>query len=179
MDLTGSVIRSRDAAMGVLRGHIRSMHMDRRQADNAEPRTGLPRRRKPPPEVRELVGTGRLCVVKGDFEISVADAARYAPGGSLRLESSELQCVICFLSDAVVKGDVQKWRFAALFEPTPEQRRWVEALHKPTPEDHRVAPPPNAPQPAVRKLPPPPVFLREHMNLPPAPLGDVEDEPAR
>ena len=163
MNLTGAVIRSNDATLPVLRGYVRSFHIDRRnpaQPDAAQP--AVPRRRKPPAEVRDLVGTGRLCIVKGDLEILAADAVRHAPGNVLRLELRDMNCVICSLSNAVKKGDVMRWTFAALFEPTPEQRRWIRALKQPEPT---IAESESAPQPTgKRKLPPPPVFMRQHVD---------------
>lgn len=139
--------------------------MDRRRVPSAERAPSAPqqvRRRKPPAEVRELVGTGRLCVVKGDFEIWAKDADKHAPGNTLRLDLSDLECVICYLADAVRQGQVQRWSFAALFEPTPEQRRWIAALERSARDASRPQPPMNAPPPALRKLPPAPVFFREH-----------------
>jgi hypothetical protein len=158
MNLTGAVIRSNNVTLRVLRGFIRSFHVDRRKPpppDAAQP--AVLKRRKPPAEVRDLVGTGRLCVVKGELEILAADAARHVVGNVLKLELRDLSCVICSLSDAIKKDKVLRWSFVALFEPTPQQRLWIESLN-PT-EDQ-----PAAPTVTKRPLPRPPVFMHLHID---------------
>lgn len=163
MNLSGAVIHSSNATLPVLRGHIRSFHIDRRKPVEPEAvQVTVPRRRKQPAEIRELVGTGRLCVVRGDLEILVNDAARHAPGNVLRLELRDMNCVICSLSDAIKKGEVMRWSFAALFEPTPQQRQWIRGLKQPPPSSEPVKP--VSPTITKRNLPPPPVFMKQHID---------------
>lgn len=160
MNLTGAVIRSNNATLPVQRGFIRSFHMDRRKPPLPDAAPASLKRRKPPAEVRDLIGTGRLCVVKGDLEILAVDAAKHVAGNVLKLELRDMSCVICFLSDAIKKDKVLRWSFVALFEPTPQQRQWIESLNPL--EDSSVQP--SAPTLSKRPLPPPPVFMQQHVD---------------
>ena len=69
MELSGAVIHSGGELLAVQNGWVHGFHQDRR-TPWAETRVGeAARRRKPPPEMMTLVGTGRLWVAKGEFEI--------------------------------------------------------------------------------------------------------------
>jgi hypothetical protein len=159
MKLAGAVIRSSDEALPVLDGKIRSFYLDRRDA-REEIRAGMAaRRRKPPPELRDLVGKGKLCVAKGEFEILEVDVKRHRKGSSMRLEVRDVVMYISHLSDAIKRGEVQRWNFAALFVPTPDQQRWILTLE--TPVVHHLEPATPRQKPEER---PAPVFFREHLE---------------
>jgi hypothetical protein len=142
MKLAGTVIRSNDQTLPILNGRIRVFHLDQRSLTRQSPPNPPMRRRKPPAEVQVLIGTGRLCVAKGEFEILVSDVRRHQPGNSLRLELTDMTMFITHLSDAVQKGEVQRWSFVALFEPTTAQRLWIESLNPPPPAEKAITEPP-------------------------------------
>ena len=162
MKLAGAVIRSSDEALPVLDGKIRSFYLDRRNA-REEVRAGMAaRRRKPPSELRSLVGTGQLCVAKGEFQILEADVKRYRPGGSMRLEVMDTVMYISHLSHAVARDGVQRWEFAALFIPSEEQKRWVLNLH--TVGGTQPSAPVKDPTLVTPALRPAPVFMKQQLD---------------
>ena len=132
MELSGAVIHSGDELLAVQNGWVHGFHQDRR-TPWAETRVGeAARRRKPPPEMMTLVGTGRLWVAKGEFEILISDARRHAKGRTMRLEVRGLKMFVSHLKASPMSGsDCQRWIFAALFEPTPQQLLFIRGDQPP------------------------------------------------
>jgi hypothetical protein len=132
MELTGAVIHSGTELLPVQTGWVRAFHQDRR-TPWAETRVGeAARRRKPPLEVIALVGTGRLWVAKGEFEILNSDARRHAKGQTMRLEVRGLKMYVSHLKASPLSAtDSQRWVFAALFEPTPAQLQFIQTAAAP------------------------------------------------
>ena len=128
MELAGAVIHSGTEMLLVQSGWIHGFHQDRR-TPWAETRVGdAARRRKPPTEMMEKVGMGRLWVAKGEFEILDRDAKRHQRGHTMRLEVRGMMLYVSHLKVSAMRGaDTQRWMFAALFEPTPEQLRFVQS----------------------------------------------------
>jgi hypothetical protein len=133
MELAGAVIHSGTEMLLVQSGWIHGFHQDRR-GPWAETRVGdAARRRKPPPEVTMLVGTGKLWVAKGEFEILERDAQRHQKGHTMRLEVRGMMMYVSHLKASTLRGsDTQRWAFAALFEPSREQLGWLEGQKPPT-----------------------------------------------
>ena len=127
MELAGAVIHSGTEMLLVQSGWIHGLHQDRR-TPWAETRVGeAARRRKPPTEMMEKVGTGRLWVAKGEFEILDRDAKRHQRGHTMRLEVRGMMMYVSHLKvSALRSAEAQRWMFAALFEPTPEQLRFLQ-----------------------------------------------------
>jgi hypothetical protein len=130
MDLSGAVIHSGAELLPVQNGWVRGFHQDRR-APWAETRVGeAARRRKPPSEVIALVGTGRLWVAKGEFEILTEDAKRHAKGQTMRLEVRGISMYVSHLKASPLNAsNSQRWAFAALFEPTPAQLQFIRGAN--------------------------------------------------
>jgi hypothetical protein len=151
MDLTGCVIHTDRAVIPVQRGLIRTFHFDRRGTATPSSTVDHPLRRRPaPPEVRPLVGTGRLGVAHGAFEVRAVHTSAHTPGASLVLEVREVRFVICHLGNARASTQIQRWDFVALFEPDERMRGWLQRL-----TGHSV---PAAVPSTKRALPLPPVF---------------------
>jgi hypothetical protein len=134
MELAGAVIHSGTEMLLVQSGWVHGFHQDRR-GPWAETRVGdAARRRKPPPEVMALVGSGKLWVAKGEFEILERDARRHQKGHTMRLEVRGMMLYVSHLKASTLRGsDTQRWSFAALFEPTREQLGWVQGQAPTTP----------------------------------------------
>ncbi len=135
MRLEGAAIVSAENRISVTAGWIIGVHRDRRKS-KGEVRVGdSARRRKPPNEVADLVGTGRLWVARGEFEILESDAKRHAKGVTMRLVVNELLMYVVSLTplELAAKGSM-RWAFRALFVPTDAQltRLPVEELTRPS-----------------------------------------------
>ena len=135
MRLEGAAIVSGENRISVTAGWIIGVHRDRRKS-KGEVRVGdSARRRKPPNEVADLVGTGRLWVARGEFEILESDAKRHAKGVTMRLVVTELLMYVVSLTplELAAKGSM-RWAFRALFVPTDAQltRLPVEELTRPS-----------------------------------------------
>jgi hypothetical protein len=135
MRLEGAAIVSGENRISVTAGWIIGVHRDRRKS-KGEVRVGdSARRRKPPNEVADLVGTGRLWVARGEFEILESDAKRHAKGVTMRLVVNELLMYVVSLTplELAAKGSM-RWAFRALFVPTDAQltRLPVEELTRPS-----------------------------------------------
>jgi hypothetical protein len=135
MRLEGAAVVSGDNRISVTAGWIIGVHRDRRKS-KGEVRVGdSARRRKPPNEVADLIGTGRLWVARGEFEILESDAKRHAKGVTMRLLVGELLMYVVSLTplELAAKGSM-RWAFRALFVPTDVQltRLPVEELTRPS-----------------------------------------------
>lgn len=141
MELSGAVIHSGCELLAVQNGWVHGFHQDQRTSW-AETRVGeAARRRKPPPEMMTLVGTGRLWVAKGEFEILISDAKRHAKGQTMRLEVRGLKMYVSHLKTSPLSGSgCQRWIFAALFEPSPQQLLFIRGDQPPTLESSAVKP---------------------------------------
>ena len=196
MRLEGAAIVSGENRISVTAGWIIGVHRDRRKS-KGEVRVGdSARRRKPPNEVADLVGTGRLWVARGEFEILESDAKRHAKGVTMRLVVNELLMYVVSLTplELAAKGSM-RWAFRALFVPTDAQltRLPVEELTRPSAStieesafyaSHQpVVRPVQVPTPQVQSnfvptmLAPPPMIPQLSIELD---LDDIgEDEPAK
>ncbi len=203
MRLDGAAIVSGENRIAVTAGWIIGVHRDRRKS-KGEVRVGdSARRRKPPNEVADLVGTGRLWVARGEFEILETDARRHAKGVTMRLVVGELLMYVVSLTplELAAKGSM-RWAFRALFVPTDAQlgRLPVEELTRPTSStieeqafyasQQPVAPKPVAPVAAVvapvaaavvgseTMLAPPPMPAKQQIELQ-LNFDDPTDPPAK
>lgn len=167
MELSGAVIHSGSELLAVQNGWVHGFHQDRR-TPWAETRVGeAARRRKPPPEMMTLVGTGRLWVAKGEFEILIADARRHAKGQTMRLEVRGLKMYVSHLKASPLSGkDCQRWIFAALFEPSPQQLQFIRGDQSPALASNGTAKPMSDKDSLMD-------FLRE-LAYPEDDLGDVK-----
>jgi hypothetical protein len=133
--LDGAAIVSGENRIAVTAGWVIGVHRDRRKS-KGEVRVGdSARRRKPPSEVADLVGTGRLWVARGEFEILEADAKRHAKGVTMRLVVGDLLMYVVSLTPLELAGKgSMRWAFRALFVPTEQQlaRLPVEELTRPS-----------------------------------------------
>jgi hypothetical protein len=133
--LDNSAIVSGENRIAVTAGWVIGVHRDRRKS-KGEVRVGdSARRRKPPSEVADLVGTGRLWVARGEFEILETDAKRHAKGVTMRLVVGDLLMYVVSLTPLELAGKgSMRWAFRALFVPTEQQlaRLPVEELTRPS-----------------------------------------------
>jgi hypothetical protein len=189
--LDNAAIVSGENRIGVTAGWVIGVHRDRRKS-KGEVRVGdSARRRKPPSEVADLVGTGRLWVARGEFEILEADAKRHAKGVTMRLVVGDLLMYVVSLTPLELAGKgSMRWAFRALFVPTEQQlaRLPVEELTRPShvtleeqafyaSQQPRSAPVASyAPQPSMVTKPSLPVVAEPVLLSPPpmvatAPIG--------
>lgn len=135
MRLDNAAIVSGENRIVVTAGWVIGVHRDRRKS-KGEVRVGdSARRRKPPSEIADLVGTGRLWVARGEFEILETDAKRHAKGVTMRLVVGDLLMYIVSLTPLELAGKgSMRWAFRALFVPTEQQlsRLPVEELTRPS-----------------------------------------------
>ncbi|MFN3265518.1 MAG: hypothetical protein ACK41E_01645 [Deinococcales bacterium] len=135
MRLDNAAIVSGENRILVTAGWIVGVHRDRRKS-KGEVRVGdSARRRKPPSEVADLVGTGRLWVARGEFEILETDAKRHTKGVTMRLVVGDLLMYVVSLTPLELAGQgSMRWAFRALFVPTDQQlaRLPVEELTRPS-----------------------------------------------
>jgi hypothetical protein len=183
--LDSAAIVSGENRIAVTAGWVIGVHRDRRKS-KGEVRVGdSARRRKPPSEVADLVGTGRLWVARGEFEILESDAKRHAKGVTMRLVVGDLLMYVVSLTPLELAGKgSMRWAFRALFVPTEQQlaRLPVEELTRPShatmeeqafyaSQQPRVAPvaayAPPSPVPVVQQ---PPVQMAEPVMLAPPPM---------
>jgi hypothetical protein len=133
--LDSAAIVSGENRIAVTAGWVIGVHRDRRKS-KGEVRVGdSARRRKPPSEVADLVGTGRLWVARGEFEILESDAKRHAKGVTMRLVVGDLLMYVVSLTPLELAGKgSMRWAFRALFVPTEQQlaRLPVEELTRPS-----------------------------------------------
>jgi hypothetical protein len=184
MRLEGAAIVSAENRISVTAGWIIGVHRDRRKS-KGEVRVGdSARRRKPPNEVADLVGTGRLWVARGEFEILESDAKRHAKGVTMRLVVNELLMYVVSLTplELAAKGSM-RWAFRALFVPTDAQltRLPVEELTRPSVSTIEESAFYASHQPLVRpqplQVPVPPVqsnFIPTILAPPPMPQAVIE-----
>jgi hypothetical protein len=133
--LDNAAIVSGENRIAVTAGWVIGVHRDRRKS-KGEVRVGdSARRRKPPSEIADLVGTGRLWVARGEFEILETDAKRHAKGVTMRLVVGDLLMYVVSLTPLELAGKgSMRWAFRALFVPTEQQlaRLPVEELTRPS-----------------------------------------------
>jgi hypothetical protein len=134
MELWQAKIVGDETSIRVISGRITEIFKDRRSADLAPIRFGnAAQRRKLPHDLEQLVGTGRLWVVRGSFEILESQTKNWKPS-AMNLVSGDLQMRIVRLQTTTsaattrldvkslkVNPDLKTWSFSALFEPTNQQ----------------------------------------------------------
>ena len=142
MELTQAKIVGDDTSIRVLSGRITEIFKDRRSSDLAPIRFGsAAQRRKLPQDLEKLVGTGRLWVVRGIFEILESQTKNWKPSAIhlvtdgmqmriVRLQSSSSAATARLnVKSLKVNHDAKTWTFSALFEPTTEQLdRLIQSL---------------------------------------------------
>jgi hypothetical protein len=134
MELFRAKIVGDDTSIRVLSGRITEIFKDRRGSDLAPIRFGdAAQRRKLPHDLEKLVGTGRLWVVRGVFEILESQTKNWKPSAIhlvadglemriVRLQSTNLAATSRLdVKSLKVNPDIKAWTFSALFEPTSEQ----------------------------------------------------------
>ena len=134
MDLWQAKIMGDETSIRVISGRIAEIFKDRRSTELAPIRFGnAAQRRKLPHDLELLVGTGRLWVVRGTFEILESQTKNWKPS-TMHLVSGDLKMRIVRLQSSSsaatarldvkslkVNPDVKTWTFSALFEPTTQQ----------------------------------------------------------
>jgi hypothetical protein len=135
MRLEGASIDSGGNRIPVSAGWIIGVHRDRRKS-KGEVRVGdNARRRKPPIEIANLVGTGKLWVARGEFEILETDAKKHSKGTTMKLQLDELMMFVVSLTPLEFAGKgSMRWAFRALFVPTEAQlmRLPIEEMTRPS-----------------------------------------------
>lgn len=134
MELLQAKIVGDDTSIRVLSGRITEIFKDRRGSELAPIRFGdAAQRRKLPQDLEKLVGTGRLWVVRGIFEILESQTKNWKPS-AIHLVTEGMQMRIVRLQSTTpaamtrlnvkslkVNPDSKTWTFSALFEPTSQQ----------------------------------------------------------
>jgi hypothetical protein len=135
MRLEGASIDSGGNRIPVSAGWVIGVHRDRRKS-KGEVRVGdNARRRKPPVEIANLVGTGKLWVARGEFEILETDAKKHSKGTTMKLQLDELMMFVVSLTPLEFAGKgSMRWAFRALFVPTEAQlmRLPIEEMTRPS-----------------------------------------------
>jgi hypothetical protein len=135
MRLEGATIDSGGNRIPVSAGWVIGVHRDRRKS-KGEVRVGdNARRRKPPLEIADLVGTGKLWVARGEFEILENDAKKHSKGTTMKLMLDGLMMFVVSLTPLEFAGKgSMRWAFRALFVPTEVQlmRLPIEEMTRPS-----------------------------------------------
>ncbi len=135
MRLEGATIDSGGNRIPVSAGWVIGVHRDRRKS-KGEVRVGdNARRRKPPLEIADLVGTGKLWVARGEFEILENDAKKHSKGTTMKLMLDELMMFVVSLTPLEFAGKgSMRWAFRALFVPSEAQlmRLPIEEMTRPS-----------------------------------------------
>jgi hypothetical protein len=120
MSLLQPRIQGTDTSIPLLGAIVLSITRDKRTKDQVV--SDQFRRRKPPAGLNDLIGTGRIWVVRGEFSVLKRELAAWNKPGEMRLLGSNMIFHVVKL-EAVSENDegISQWSFVALSVPTPAQ----------------------------------------------------------
>lgn len=125
MNLVQPRIQGAETSISLLEAIISSINKDKRTKDQTV--SDQFRRRKPPAGLNDLIGTGRIWVVRGEFSVLKRELAAWNKPGEMRLLGSNMIFHIVKLE--VLKetdNTIARWNFVGLCVPTPSQ---LEKMH--------------------------------------------------
>jgi hypothetical protein len=120
MSLIQPRIQGADTSIPLLETIIISITRDKRTKDQAV--SDQFRRRKPPAGLNELIGTGRIWVVRGEFSVLKRELAAWNKPGEMRLLGSNMIFhVVKLEAISEFEDPIARWSFISLSVPTPSQ----------------------------------------------------------
>ena len=116
-------------AIPIVMGEITTLFQDRRETAGSIRVGDAVRRRKFPPDLESDVGTGRLWVATGHFEVMAKDLQGWGKSSEMFIVKGNLAFRITKLSAAVPKTakrerfapETVMWEFSAVVKPNPAQ----------------------------------------------------------
>jgi hypothetical protein len=120
MSLIQPRIQGADTSIPLLDAIVLSITRDKRTKDQAV--SDQFRRRKPPAGLNDLIGSGRIWVVRGEFRVLKRELAAWNKPGEMRLLGSNMIFHVVKL-EAILDQDesIANWSFISLCVPTPAQ----------------------------------------------------------
>jgi hypothetical protein len=120
MSLLQPRIQGADTSIPLVDAIISSIYRDKRTKDQAV--SDQFRRRKPPAGLNDLIGTGRIWVVRGEFSVLKRELAAWNKPGEMRLLGSNMIFHVVKL-EVLNEPDtaIARWGFSSLSVPTPAQ----------------------------------------------------------
>jgi hypothetical protein len=121
MSLIHPRIQGADTSIPLLEAIILSITRDKRTKDQAV--SDQFRRRKPPAGLNDLIGTGRIWVVRGEFSVLKRELAAWNKPGEMRLLGSNMIFHVVKLEATGQESTdgIAHWSFVSLCIPTPAQ----------------------------------------------------------
>ncbi len=120
MNLIQPRIQGAETSIPLLDAVISSITRDKRTKDQAV--SDQFRRRKPPAGLNDLIGSGRIWVVRGELSVLKRELAAWNKPGEMRLLGSNMIFHVVkleVLSDS--DDNIARWSFVSLSVPTPAQ----------------------------------------------------------
>ena len=129
MRLSQSKVVGDAKAIPIVMGEITQLFQDRREAAGSIRVGDAVRRRKFPPDLEPDVGTGRLWVASGHFEVMTKDVQGWGKSSEMFIVKGDLAFRITKLSAAAVKPikrerfepETVTWEFSAVLKPNAAQ----------------------------------------------------------
>jgi hypothetical protein len=125
MSLIQPRIQGADTSIPLLEAIILGITRDKRTKDQAV--SDQFRRRKPPAGLNDLIGTGRIWVVRGEIGVLKRELAAWNKPGEMRLLGSNMIFHVVKLEAMIDQSKIDqndgiaRWSFVALSIPTPAQ----------------------------------------------------------
>jgi hypothetical protein len=120
MSLIHPRIQGADTSIPLLEAIVISVTRDKRTKDQAV--SDQFRRRKPPAGLNDLIGTGRIWVVRGEISVLKRELAAWNKPGEMRLLGSNMIFHVVKLEAISDQTDgIARWSFVSLSIPTPAQ----------------------------------------------------------
>jgi hypothetical protein len=120
MSLIQPRIQGADTSIPLLEAIILSITRDKRTKEQAV--SDQFRRRKPPAGLNDLIGTGRIWVVRGEISVLKRELAAWNKPGEMRLLGSNMIFHVVKLEAMTDQNDgIARWSFVSLSIPTPAQ----------------------------------------------------------
>lgn len=120
MSLIHPRIQGADTSIPLLEAIVVSVTRDKRTKDQAV--SDQFRRRKPPAGLNDLIGTGRIWVVRGEISVLKRELAAWNKPGEMRLLGSNMIFHVVKLEAISDQNDgIARWAFVSLSIPTPAQ----------------------------------------------------------
>ena len=135
MSLMQAKIVGDAGAIPIITGHITEFLQDRREASGTIRVGDAVRRRKLPTDLEPLVGTGKLWVTQGYFEIRAKDVQGWGKSAEMFIVAGDITFRITKLSTRPTKSrsrfdqlnpETLSWNFSALIQPSEDQLRRIK-----------------------------------------------------
>jgi hypothetical protein len=138
MILTQAKVVGDARAIAILTGRVTEIVHDRRETPGPIRIGDAARRRKLPDDLEPLIGTGRLWVAFGHFEVRAKDIENWGKSSEMFIVASDLSFRITKLTPREPEGgptrriidskpEIVSWKFAALVQPNEQQLERIQA----------------------------------------------------